>query len=385
MKKKVMLIVPMLHQGGFERVCVATARLLEPFYEVYIVIFSARDIAYDIRGLHVIDLHMGAAEGKLLKIRNVFRRSRRVSALKKDLGIDIAYSFGPTANLVNVFSRSRGKTWCGVRSYMDMGNPRLLKLFCSRADRIISCSRTIEKEIREKFDCQTTSTLYNPFDIKEEEERAQEEESRLPFQDCGPVVVSMGREDDVKGFWHLVKSFSLVHRRLPDSRLVIVGEGDFLEYWKLSEALGISDAVSFPGVKKNPFPWLKLGSIYVMTSLNEGFPNVLVEAMALGKPVISTNCMTGPAEILMDDFEAYVGKEEYVDGDYGILIPNLETQKNLDARVITREEELLAEQMLRLLTDQKLHKKYADAALKRAACFSNEAYVEQLRGMAEDV
>ena len=56
MKKKVMLIVPMLHQGGFERVCVATARLLEPFYEVYIVIFSARDIAYDIRGLHVIDL-----------------------------------------------------------------------------------------------------------------------------------------------------------------------------------------------------------------------------------------------------------------------------------------------------------------------------------------
>lgn len=94
-----------------------------------------------------------------------------------------------------------------------------------------------------------------------------------------------------------------------------------------------------------------------MTSLNEGFPNVLVEAMALGKPVISTNCMTGPAEILMDDFEAYVGKEEYVDGDYGILIPNLETQKNLDARVITQEEELLAEQMLRLLTDQKLHKK----------------------------
>ena len=53
--------------------------------------------------------------------------------------------------------------------------------------------------------------------------------------------------------------------------------------------------------------------------------------------------------------------------------------------MITQEEELLAEQMLRLLTDQKLHKKYADAALKRAACFSNEAYVEQLRGMAEDV
>ena len=62
MKKKIMLIVPMLHQGGFERVCVATARLLEPYYEVYIVIFSAADIAYDIRGLHVIDIHMESVE-----------------------------------------------------------------------------------------------------------------------------------------------------------------------------------------------------------------------------------------------------------------------------------------------------------------------------------
>ena len=129
MKKKIMLIVPMLHQGGFERVCVATARLLEPYYEVYIVIFSAMDIAYDIRGLHVIDIHMKSVEGKAGKILNVFRRAKRVAALKREYGIEIAYSFGPTANLVNVFSgmrpfrknaAKRTKIWCGVRSYMDM-------------------------------------------------------------------------------------------------------------------------------------------------------------------------------------------------------------------------------------------------------------------------
>ena len=136
MKKKFMLIVPMLHQGGFERVCVATARLLEPYYEVYIVIFSAMDIAYDIRGLHVIDIHMKSVEGKAGKVLNVFRRAKRVAALKEEYGIDIAYSFGPTANLVNVFSGMRpfrkggavrAKIWCGVRSYMDMGNPGLLR------------------------------------------------------------------------------------------------------------------------------------------------------------------------------------------------------------------------------------------------------------------
>ena len=58
--KKVLLIVPALHQGGFEKVCVVTARLLQPYYQVKIVIFDSRDIAYDIRGLEVADLHLAS-------------------------------------------------------------------------------------------------------------------------------------------------------------------------------------------------------------------------------------------------------------------------------------------------------------------------------------
>lgn len=395
MKKKIMLIVPMLHQGGFERVCVATARLLEPYYEVYIVIFSAMDIAYDIRGLHVIDIHMKSVEGKAGKILNVFRRAKRVAALKREYGIDIAYSFGPTASLVNVFSgmrpfrknaAKRAKIWCGVRSYMDMGNPGLLRLFCRHSDRVVSCSRLIQRELEARFSCRKVCTLYNPFDLEAIRSQSKEigEKERLPFAGCGRVIVSMGRQDDVKGFWHLIKSFSLLYRKYEDIRLLIVGEGDFKEYWKLAEDLGISDAVSFPGVKKNPFPYLALGRMYVMTSINEGFPNVLVEAMALGIPVISTNCMTGPAEILAEDFDAVSGRQEYLDADYGILIPVMEEKKNLDASVITEEERKLAGQMERLLSDEALHEKYSRAAVARAAQFSGEAYVERIRGMAEE-
>ena len=397
MKKKIMLIVPMLHQGGFERVCVATARLLDPYYEVYIVIFSAMDIAYDIRGLHVMDIHMKSVEGKAGKVLNVFRRAKRVAALKKEYGIDIAYSFGPTANLVNVFSRggilgtgkgdgNRAEVWCGVRSYMDMGNPGLLRLFCRRSDRVISCSRLIRRELEERFSCRKVCTLYNPFDLAAIQEQSREagEKERLPFAGCGRVIVSMGRQDDVKGFWHLIKSFSVLHRKYEDARLLIVGEGDFREYWELAEALGISDAVSFPGVKKNPFPYLALGRMYVMTSINEGFPNVLVEAMSLGIPVISANCMTGPAEILSDDFDAVSRRQEYLDADYGILIPVMDAKKDLDASVITEEERKLSEQMERLLSDEALHEKYSQAAVRRAAQFSGEAYVERIREMAEE-
>ena len=116
MKKKVMLIVPMLHQGGFERVCVATARLLEPYADVYIVIFDSKDIAYDIKGLNVTDLHLGVKEGKIGKILNVVKRSYAVKKLKKEWGIDIAYSFGSSANIVNVFSKSAEEVWTGIRS-----------------------------------------------------------------------------------------------------------------------------------------------------------------------------------------------------------------------------------------------------------------------------
>ena len=106
--------------------------------------------------------------------------------------------------------------------------------------------------------------------------------------------------------------------------------------------------------------------------------------MALGIPVISTNCMTGPAEILAEDFDAVSCRQEYLDADYGILIPVMDAKKDLDASVITEEEKKLAGQMERLLSDEALHENYSRAAVTRAAQFSGEAYVERIRGMAEE-
>ena len=110
-QKKIMLIVPMLHQGGFERVCVATARLLMPYYEVCIVLFDSHDIAYDIEGLDVIDIHLGVKEGLAGKVLRVLQRSLKVRQLKRKLQPDIAYSFGSTANMVNALSGKRARIW----------------------------------------------------------------------------------------------------------------------------------------------------------------------------------------------------------------------------------------------------------------------------------
>ena len=367
--KKLLLIVPALHQGGFEKVCVETAKLLKPYYQVQIAIFDARDIAYDTAGIPVTDLQLPSREGRLSKIFNVLRRGRKLYKLKKKEKIDITYSFGPTANLASIASFGKDEKWFGIRSYMDMGNVRQIKLFCRCADRVICCSEAICREIREQYACKCAVTLSNPFDIQEVETLSVRETAKLPWTE-GRILVSMGREDVVKGFWHLIKSFALVHQKLPDTKLMIIGQGEYTQYKELVNRLGIEDAVCFTGLKKNPYPYLKKSALYVLTSYYEGFPNALVEAMALGVPAIATDCMTGPKEIL--------GK------DYGILIPNMSPEADFNPTHITEEEDALAKQIITLLEDEEQMKHYSEMARKRAGDYTTQAYVEKIRAWVEN-
>lgn len=367
--KKLLLIVPSLHQGGLEKVCVTTARLLQPYFHVQIAIFDSKNIAYDIKGIRVADLHLASRPGKLAKCLNVLKRGYKIHQLMRKEGIDIAYSFGPTANLANIASFGKAEKWLGIRSYMDMGNPKQIRLFCKHADRVICCSEVICKEVQENYKCQKAVTLNNPFDIAEVAELAAQEEVELPWKE-GRILVSMGREDVVKGFWHLIKSFALVHKELPDTKLMIIGKGDFTPYRELVTKLGIDDAVYFTGVKRNPYPYLKKGSLYVLTSYYEGFPNAMVEAMSMGLPVIATDCMTGPKEILEDK--------------YGILVPNMSPDLNLDEKVITEEEKKLSERIVKLLENPEEMERYGQLSLQRAGNYSKESYIDKINEWARD-
>ena len=366
--KKILLIVPALHQGGFEKVCVSTARLLQPYFEVQIAIFDSRDIAYDVKGIPVADLRLPSRPGIAAKVLNVIKRGLKLKALMKRQHIDIAYSFGPTANFANIASGGKAEKWLGIRSYMDMGNPKQIRLFCKCADRVICCSDTICREVQDKYQCGKAVTLNNPFDIREVHALSEREEAKLPWS-VGRILVSMGREDAVKGYWHLIKSFSLVHEKLTDTKLMIVGQGEFGPYRELVKSLELDDAVCFTGLKKNPYPYLKVGSLYVLTSYFEGFPNAMVEAMAMGLPVIATDCMTGPREILEDK--------------YGILIPNMSPEEDFDPQNISGEERILAQEIISLLEDEDKMRHYRDMSLKRAGEYTTESYIEKIREWAK--
>lgn len=393
MKKKLMLISPMLHQGGFERVCITTARLMEPYFDVTIVIFNSANIAYDVEGLHIIDIQMGVKKGTLQKIWNIVRRSAKVRQLKKQMKPDIAYSFGPTANMVNAFSKTgKEKVWLGLRNYTDVEERLKIKLFTRRADLMVCCSQTIEKVLEEQFHFHKTATLYNLYDVKAIQEKAKQQEPELPWGEKDEkgrkirCMISMGRDDDMKGFWHMLKVFFLVHEKMPQVRLILMGAGSFDYYRKLAEDLNITDAIYFAGMQREPYQYLKKGEIYLLTSLNEGFPNALVEGMSLGLAAVSTNCMTGPAEILLEDGDASLleKQETVIYGEYGILVPVMSKERDLDAGHILAEERNMADIVLGLLEDDQKLEAYQNAAMERAQCFTYEKYVEKFLKLAEE-
>ena len=97
-------------------------------YKIYLVVFTTKDMFYDVSGIEVIDLDMGAVDSRIGKVLNVFKRVNKLKKLKRELNIDISYSFGMSANLVNVLSKTCDVTWAGMRAYGDLDNKSKSKL-----------------------------------------------------------------------------------------------------------------------------------------------------------------------------------------------------------------------------------------------------------------
>jgi len=387
-KKNVLLIIPSLHQGGAERKCIRTANLLKDDFNVTIAVFDGSKNHYDTDGLNVVDLNLPAASGKINKI---FRLKKRISALKKlkhDLNIHYSYSLGSTASLSNVFAKANDKIFTAITGFITLENKFEMKLYSRNAHRVVFCSNDMLEYSKKTYNTKNGCYLYNPLPSAEIIESANSESVVYPFsREDGYRIISMGRDDDQKGFWHLIKAFASVHENIPNSNLTIIGEGSFEKAKSLCSLLGISDHVSFTGPMKNPFPYINEADLFVMTSNHEGFPNSLIEAMALKKPVIACNCKTGPAEILLSEkdykksdnnamLSDYIN--DVIHGEYGILLPDMSHTPDYLSDVITDEQKRLGDEIISLLQDEDLRNAYGEKGFNRVQDFSPELYKENL-------
>lgn len=187
----------------------------------------------------------------------------------------------------------------------------MVRHFYAAADAIVAVSNGVADNLAAVATLPRTGihTIYNPVVTPELVVKAREPLDHPWFTPgVPPVVLAVGRLAEQKDFPTLLRAFPRVRATRP-VRLLILGEGGKRpELEALATALGVAGDVALPGVSENPFAYMARAAVFVLSSAYEGLPTVLIEALACGCPVVSTNCPSGPAEILEG-------------GAYGPLVP----------------------------------------------------------------
>jgi glycosyltransferase involved in cell wall biosynthesis len=180
----------------------------------------------------------------------------------------------------------------------------------SLADHTVAVSKGVRDDLLEttRLEDSSISMIYNPVRVESIQEQASEPaDHEWLADDSLEVVLSGGRHEPQKGFDTLLDAFARLER--DDIRLALFGKGPETEtLQRQAIELGISDHVSFLGFVDNPYSYMSAADVFVLSSVREGFGLVLIEAMACGCPVVSTDCESGPDEILDS-------------GEYGSLVP----------------------------------------------------------------
>ena len=176
-----------------------------------------------------------------------------------------------------------------------------VKPFYPWAHAVVAVSKGVANDLTNWVGVPTDKVrvIYNPIVTPDMLRKAEEPLDHPWFQPGQPpVVLSAGRLTTPKDFPTLLRAFALVRAQRP-ARLMILGEGELCtELEHLAARLGIAEDFALPGFVQNPYPYLKRAAVFVLSSRWEGLPTVLVEALALGTPIVSTDCPSGPAEIL---------------------------------------------------------------------------------------
>lgn len=175
----------------------------------------------------------------------------------------------------------------------------LIRLLYPRASRFVAVSPGVGEDIFDLLACSPSKikTIPNPIDISAVRNFAKAE--KKPSQK-EPLILAVGRLESVKRFDDLLQAFRLVLDEMP-CQLEILGEGPERNHLvSLRDHLGLKNHVVMQGFSKNPFPRMRQASVLVVSSERESFSNVLIEAMALGTAIVSTDCPHGPRYILED-------------------------------------------------------------------------------------
>ena len=364
--KRVLVILTGLYQNGAVLSTLTTLKYLDRtrfMPELFVLhpgeawpeLLAATPVTYGLRPGEKLKTH---GPQTLTRLWHVLRRADIVVG-----GLEMTPTF-----LAVILGKLTGKPAVGfVRNSL----PELLKSLPSRyatltrrlypgLGRVVAISTGIQSSVEVLVPALAgcVRTVYIPLELGGLKARSLEPlpESALK----SPYLVAVGRLEPQKGFDILLRAYADLRARGVTERLVIVGEGaERGRLEGLAHTLEVAEHVTFTGFQANPYSWLRGAAVFVSSSRFEGFCRVIAEALAVGTPVVSTDCPSGPAEVL-----------EY--GRAGVLVPNEDAAG-------------LADGVYTLLQNRARQRELRDYGPVRARAFSPEASARDLEGVLAEL
>lgn len=376
-------IIPSLSGGGAERVVSNLSKAVPDNYNKIIIIYHEKDNSYEHEG-NVINLGIEGSNNTLIKIVKTIKRYKKIKQIKKEYSIDKTYSFLDNPNLLNVLTSKDDEVFVSIRNQQSLEfkgfkkkvHKWIVSKIYSRAKYIVAISEGVKRDLEDNFNVNSKKirVIHNPVDIPMVEKMR----SEMVVQNNFPTIVTAGRLENQKGQWHLIRAFRKVVEHYPGARLLILGEGSLKGRLEtLVNDLDLRENVQFLGFQSNPYKYFNNAHLFVLTSLYEGFGNVILEAMACGIPVISTDCKSGPREIIAPNTSYDIELTDYEICKYGILTPNLGYENFNSDQKLTLSEESLSKSILKLLQDNKLREKLSEKSTLRIKDFMPERIINK--------
>lgn len=316
--KKYAILLPSLRGGGVEKVSLILAdELTKRGFDLDLVVVNTINSAYTPNpNIKLVDLNAHQIRYALPALVKYLRTVQPEVMFSAETPVN---SLALAAKLIARFPKhmvvsEHNHLSSVVKHATRMGDhirPLLVKYLYPQADLIVPVSNGIAQDLigTYKLNKNKIRPVYNMFDIQAiiSNSKAQAEHPWLEKNDL-PLIINTGRLSPQKDQETLLKAFAILRSRMA-CRLLILGEGpERARLAQLAQELNITDDVLMPGFVSNPFAFMARAKVFVLSSAWEGLPTALIEALACGTPVVSTDCPSGPSEILEN-------------GKYGELVP----------------------------------------------------------------
>lgn len=399
---KIAILTPFLSHGGLEKVAVTGAEYLKNHYDTTLIVFDTFKVDYKYSG-KIVDLKVKLyGLNSINKILNLFKAMGKLKKLQKDEKFDLIIVHGELSNIAtisNIFPKKvvvihenrLEKKHSTVKNICF--NYFIKRIYNSKnTNKIVTVSSGIRESFIRKFDVKDTKikTIHNPYDInaiiKKSKEDIDDKYKDLFIKNN--VLLIVARLTEAKGIKFFFNIYVEYIKNNTNTKLVLFGDGELRdELINLANSLNLrtysvfyNDCYSnefdvyFLGFHENPYKYMRNSKLFIMSSIWEGFGNTLVESMACETPVISTDCKSGPKEVISPSEKKEI-KSAYF-AKYGILMPIHKNNIDIDIWIKT---------INKVLNDKNIYNKYQKMGLQRAKHFGIEIIMKQWKSFIDEL